>query len=142
VVHLLWESNAQHAGMEDTMKRKRHTPEQIVRKLREGDRLLNEGTDLTEVLRHLETATDPRSLTTTFHKLCEAAGIGRRRFHALRHTFATLSLSGGTPLEVISTVLGHASYAVTSDIYAQVHPAAKSTASEAVANQLHSSGPA
>jgi putative transposase len=40
--------------MEDTMKRKRHTPEQIVRKLREGDRMLNEGTDLTEVLRHLE----------------------------------------------------------------------------------------
>ena len=36
------------------MKRKRHTPEQIVRKLREGDRLLNEGKDLTEVLRHLE----------------------------------------------------------------------------------------
>src|SRR5437762_288509 len=41
--------------MEDiTMKRKRHTPEQIVRKLREGDRMLNEGTELTEVLRHLE----------------------------------------------------------------------------------------
>ena len=36
------------------MKRKRHTPEQIVRKLREGDRLLNEGNDLTEVLRALE----------------------------------------------------------------------------------------
>ena len=36
------------------MKRKRHTPEQIVRKLREGDRMLNEGTDLIEVLRHLE----------------------------------------------------------------------------------------
>jgi hypothetical protein len=55
VVHLLWESNAQHAGVEDiTMKRHRHTPEQIVRKLREGDRLLNEGMDLTEVLRRLE----------------------------------------------------------------------------------------
>jgi putative transposase len=36
------------------MKRKRHTPEQIVRKLREGDRMLNEGKDLTEVLRALE----------------------------------------------------------------------------------------
>jgi len=36
------------------MKRHRHTPEQIVRKLREGDRLLNEGKDLTEVIRHLE----------------------------------------------------------------------------------------
>ena len=30
------------------MKRHRHTPEQIVRKLREGDRMLNEGKDLTE----------------------------------------------------------------------------------------------
>ncbi len=38
------------------MKRHRHTPEQIVRKLREGDRLLNEGKDIAEVLRHLEIA--------------------------------------------------------------------------------------
>ena len=36
------------------MKRHRHTPEQAVRKLREGERLLNEGKDVTEVLRHLE----------------------------------------------------------------------------------------
>jgi len=35
------------------MKRHRHTPEQVVRKLREGERLLNDGKDLTEVLRHL-----------------------------------------------------------------------------------------
>jgi hypothetical protein len=39
-----------------TMKRHRHTPEQAVRKLREGDRLLAEGKDLAEVLRHLEIA--------------------------------------------------------------------------------------
>jgi putative transposase len=36
------------------MKRRRHTPEQVVRKLREADRLLGEGKDLGEVLRHLE----------------------------------------------------------------------------------------
>ena len=36
------------------MKRTRHTPEQIVRKLREADRLLAENTPLAEVLRHLE----------------------------------------------------------------------------------------
>ena len=36
------------------MKRHRHTPEQVVRKLREGDRLRNEGKDLADVLRHLE----------------------------------------------------------------------------------------
>jgi hypothetical protein len=36
------------------MKRHRHTPEQVVRKLREGERMLNEGTELVEVLRQLE----------------------------------------------------------------------------------------
>ena len=35
------------------MKRHRHTPEQALRKVREGEKLLNEGKDLTEVLRHL-----------------------------------------------------------------------------------------
>jgi hypothetical protein len=37
-VHVLWESEVQHAGQDDrtTMKRHRHTPEQIVRKLGEG----------------------------------------------------------------------------------------------------------
>ena len=36
------------------MKRKRHTPEQAVRKVREGERMLGAGSDLAEVLRHLE----------------------------------------------------------------------------------------
>src|ERR1700761_2612364 len=36
------------------MKRRRHTPEQIVRKLREADRLLGEGMELPEVWKQLE----------------------------------------------------------------------------------------
>ena len=36
------------------MARRRHTPEQIVRKLREADRLLAEGKDVEEVARHLQ----------------------------------------------------------------------------------------
>ena len=36
------------------MKRHRHTPEQAVRKVREGERLLNDGKDLAEILRALE----------------------------------------------------------------------------------------
>ncbi len=35
------------------MKRRRHTPEQIVRKLREADRLLAEGTEVPEVAKAL-----------------------------------------------------------------------------------------
>ena len=36
------------------MKRRRHTPEQIIRKLREADRLLSEGHQVPEVAKHLE----------------------------------------------------------------------------------------
>jgi transposase-like protein len=41
-------------GEEDDMKRRHHTPEQIVRKLREADRLLGEGSAMVEVCKHLE----------------------------------------------------------------------------------------
>jgi putative transposase len=37
-----------------SMKNRRHTPEQIVRKLREADRLLGEGFELPDVLKELE----------------------------------------------------------------------------------------
>jgi putative transposase len=36
------------------MSRRRHTPERVVRKLREPDRLLGEGMELPEVWKHLE----------------------------------------------------------------------------------------
>jgi putative transposase len=36
------------------MSRRRHAPEQVVRKLREADRLLGEGMELPEVWKHLE----------------------------------------------------------------------------------------
>jgi putative transposase len=44
------------------VKRRRHTPEQIVRKLREADRLLGEGKDLAEVSKALEVS------EATFHR--------------------------------------------------------------------------
>src|SRR5271157_2863378 len=41
-------------GGPHNMKRRRHTPEQIIRKLAEGEKLLGEGKALEEVVRHLE----------------------------------------------------------------------------------------
>ena len=38
------------------MKQRHHTPEQVIRKLAEGDKLLNQGKDLPDVCRHLEIA--------------------------------------------------------------------------------------
>jgi putative transposase len=36
------------------MKKRRHTPDQIIRKLAEGEKLLGQGQDLEAVARHLE----------------------------------------------------------------------------------------
>ncbi len=38
------------------MKQRHHTPEQVIRKLAEGDKPLNDGQDLAEVCRHLQIA--------------------------------------------------------------------------------------
>jgi hypothetical protein len=35
------------------MKRRRHTPEQVIRKLAEGENLLGQGKSIDEVTRHL-----------------------------------------------------------------------------------------
>jgi len=44
------------------MKRRRHTPEQIVRKLREAERLQADGADIATVAKHLEISEQ------TFHR--------------------------------------------------------------------------
>src|SRR3954470_6942772 len=51
-------------GLEGTthVKRRRHTPEQVIRKLREADRMLGEGTTIPEVARALEVSEN------TFHR--------------------------------------------------------------------------
>jgi putative transposase len=44
-------------GKEDrTVKKRRHSPEQVIRKLAEADKLLAEGKSIEEVCRHLEIA--------------------------------------------------------------------------------------
>ncbi len=50
-------------GQEDSkMKRKRHNPEQIIRKLRDADRLLSEGKDIALICQSLEVS------EATFHR--------------------------------------------------------------------------
>jgi len=45
------------------------------------------------------------------------AGLGNITVHSLRHTMITDGISGGTPLEKISKMVGHSSVAFTADVY-------------------------
>lgn len=60
----------------------------------------------------------------TVQKRCKGiaadAGVPVLRFHDLRHTGATLLIADGVPAKVVAERLGHASIAVTLDLYAHV----------------------
>jgi integrase len=78
------------------------------------------------------TQLDRRNVLRWWHDLTVRAGVGRRRFHATRHTAATLMLNNGVPLEVVSKILGHAGLAITADVYAKVRPELQRTAADAM----------
>lgn len=59
----------------------------------------------------------PRVLTRTFGRLVARADLPRLRLHALRHAWATAALGARVELKDVSTRLGHASIAITADIY-------------------------
>ncbi len=65
-------------------------------------------------------------------RVLRAAGIHRRfRVHDLRHTYASLALQRGVPLLVMSRQLGHASIAITADVYGHLAPDATQEAARA-----------
>jgi len=66
----------------------------------------------------------PHNITKrSFKKHLEAAGLSRAiRFHDTRHTAATLLLSSGVNVKVVSEMLGHSSVSITLSIYAHVLP--------------------
>ena len=84
----------------------------------------------------LGTCLDGSNTTQRWHAFCASAGLGRRRFHALRHTAATLLLTEGVPLAVISKTLGHSGLAITADIYAAVVPQLQRDAADAMQRAL------
>lgn len=81
----------------------------------------------------------PSSLSRSFARLAAAAGLpdlSPRPFHGLRHTYATLALEAGVPIEIVSKRLGHASIAITADLYQHVTRSLDRDAAEAVAHLI------
>jgi integrase len=65
-----------------------------------------------------------------------AAGLTGYTTHQLRHTFATLALADGVPVNVVSEILGHASAAITLSVYGHVAASQKSDAVRRVSSLI------
>jgi integrase len=58
------------------------------------------------------------------------------RLHDCRHTAATLMLEAGYPMKLVQDALGHASMAITADVYSHILPAYRREAVSALAAHL------
>jgi len=82
------------------------------------------------------TPMDPENFSRSFSRLCQRAGLGHWHPHELRHSGASLMLAQGTPLHVVSEVLGHASIAITKDVYGHLLEGDKRAAAESMRRAL------
>lgn len=78
-------------------------------------------------------ALHPDRVTKMFDGHVKRAGLQRIRLHDLRHTHATLALAAGVHPKVVSERLGHATVALTLDVYSHAIPAMEEDAAAAVA---------
>ncbi|MFV2048555.1 tyrosine-type recombinase/integrase [Metabacillus sp. YM-086] len=78
------------------------------------------------------TPVNPSNIRRTFNRLIKKADLPKIRFHDLRHTHATLLLSKGVNVKVVSERLGHSNIRVTLDTYSHVLP----TMQDEAANKL------
>ena len=61
---------------------------------------------------------DPRAFQKLYKKILIKAGVPDRKFHAIRHTFATRALELNVDIKTISDILGHSNVSITMNIYA------------------------
>jgi integrase len=78
----------------------------------------------------------PDLITDWFRRLARAAGLPPIRLHDVRHSYATAALAAGVPAKVVSERLGHATVAITLDVYSHVIPGMDAQAANAVASLI------
>jgi integrase len=79
---------------------------------------------------------DPNIVTKWFRERAKELGLPAIRLHDTRHTAASLMLAEGTPVKVVSEVLGHASPTITLTTYAHVMPGMAEEAGERLSARL------
>jgi integrase len=76
---------------------------------------------------------NPGAVTKRFAALVRAAGVPLIRLHDLRHTHATMALRAGVHPKVVSERLGHATVAITLDLYSHASETLQTEAATRVA---------
>jgi integrase len=79
-----------------------------------------------------------RTIQKAWKEIAAQAGIPHKPFHALRHTFATVLLSRGVEVVVVSKALGHSSISITADVYADWTRPMQETTAEVMSAALAS----
>lgn len=69
---------------------------------------------------HLHRPNTSVNTTSWFLRALAAAGLERMTIHDLRHTAASLAISSGANVKAVQRMLGHASAAMTLDVYADL----------------------
>jgi integrase len=65
---------------------------------------------------------DPRNALRALKVAAASAGLPGAGLHTLRQSAASVMLTHGVPLKVVSEILGHSSIAITGDVYGHVAP--------------------
>lgn len=73
---------------------------------------------------------DASNLVKIYKRILTKANVEYRKFHSIRHTYATKLFEARVPLKTISMLLGHADISITADIYTHVMPKEKINAAE------------
>lgn len=74
----------------------------------------------------------PRQVGRAYSAMRTGAGLRPQVFHGLRHSYATLLLSSGVPITVVSKSMGHASVKQTLDTYSHLLPGQVEQAADAI----------
>jgi len=75
----------------------------------------------------------PSRVSERFGQLVKRSGLARIRLHDLRHSHATVALAANVHPKVVQERLGHASIAITLDLYSHVAPGMQQDAAAPVA---------
>jgi integrase len=78
----------------------------------------------------------PDTLLRRWKALVNTAGVTPITLHGARHSYAELALSAGVRLDVLSRQLGHASIAITADVYGHPDDEAGAKAAERIGTVL------